>query len=381
MGKVELRLGGVCRRGFLIGLGQLAWWAGVAGAWRTPGLGVPWLAEVQRPVSPVPQLPRPLRPWKADLNGQELKTLEQWQKLRPRIQKRWQELLGRMSCPVPKPQYEVLRRELVQGCIRELIRYEVEPGQLTLAYLLRPAQTKKKLPGVVVFHSTVNYTIDQPAGLQGPAEKHLGLHLAQRGWVALCPRCFLWQEKKPQEPYQAAVQRVLKRHPGIRGMAKMLWDAQRAVDLLTRHPQVDPKRIAAVGHSLGGKETLYLAAFDARVQVAVASELGIGLAFSNWDAPWYLGSKVRDVKQWPFDHQELLALVAPRPFLLLGGESADGRRSWPYVAAALEVYRLYGNPAPLGLLNHFQGHRLPPVARWHLFGWLEGFLQPPSWKG
>ena len=38
---------------------------------------------------------------------------------------------------------------------------------------------------------------------------------------------------------------------------------------------------------------LYIAAFDGRIAASVLSELGIGMSFSNWDAPWYLGSEVR----------------------------------------------------------------------------------------
>ena len=49
------------------------------------------------------------------------------------------------------------------------------------------------------------------------------------------------------------------------------------------------QRMGAVGHSLGAKETLYLAAFDERVKATVSSEGGIGTKFSNWDAAWYLG--------------------------------------------------------------------------------------------
>jgi cephalosporin-C deacetylase-like acetyl esterase len=45
-------------------------------------------------------------------------------------------------------------------------------------------------------------------------------------------------------------------------------------------PEVDARRIGAAGHSLGAKETLYLAAFDERIQAAVASDAGIGLTLS-----------------------------------------------------------------------------------------------------
>ena len=59
---------------------------------------------------------------------------------------------------------------------------------------------------------------------------------------------------------------------------------------------------------------------------------------------------------------ELLALVAIPPFLLVGGDSADGTASWPWPQAALPVYRLYGEPPRLGLLNHKRGHTVPQMS-------------------
>ena len=144
-------------------------------------------------------------------------------------------------------------------------------------------------------------------------------------------------------------------------MGRMLWDGQRAVDVLSKHPHVDPDRIAAVGHSLGAKETLYVAAFDRRVRAAVFSEGGIGIGFSNWDAPWYLGDQVRR-EAFDRDHDELLQLVAPRWFLLIGGGSADGAHSRRYVEQALPVYRQLGVEERLQLFVHDRGHSLPPEA-------------------
>jgi dienelactone hydrolase len=156
-------------------------------------------------------------------------------------------------------------------------------------------------------------------------------------------------------------------------MAKMLYDAQRAVDLLASLPGVDPARIGCLGHSLGAKEALYLAALDDRVRATVSSEGGVGIAFSNWDAPWYLGADW-DTARASRDHHELLALAAPRAFLLVGGDSADGARSWPYIEAALPAYRLYGEHPRLGLFNHGQGHSIPPEAEARIYAWLEACL-------
>ncbi|MGE0610525.1 MAG: dienelactone hydrolase family protein [Pirellulales bacterium] len=257
-----------------------------------------------------------------------------------------------------------------EGCIRQLVRYESEPGLPVEGYLLRPAKLTGRVPGVVAMHSTTAITIRQPAGVEGDPEDFFGLKLARLGMVAFCPRCFLWQG---EGDYLQLVERFRQRHPHSLGMAKMLWDAVRAVDVLENLPEVDAGRIGAVGHSLGAKEALYLAAFDERIKAAVSSEGGIGLKFTNWDAPWYLGEDVK-AGRWAREHHELLALIAPRAFLLLGGDSADGDRSWPFIESALPVYRLYGGQPALGLLNHRRGHSVPPDAEQKTNEWLAAYL-------
>jgi dienelactone hydrolase len=48
----------------------------------------------------------------------------------------------------------------------------------------------------------------------------------------------------------------------------LVWDDMRAVDYLASRPEVDAKRIGALGLSIGGLRTARLAAADARVKVA-----------------------------------------------------------------------------------------------------------------
>ena len=73
-------------------------------------------------------------------------------------------------------------------------------------------------------------------------------------------------------------------------------------------------------------------AFDKRYQAGVSSEGGIGLGFSNWEAPWYLGAKIKQ-PGFNLENHEVLAMVAPRAFLLLAGDSADDDRSWAFIQA------------------------------------------------
>jgi hypothetical protein len=199
-----------------------------------------------------------------------------------------------------------------------------------------------------------------------------GLKLARQGYVTFCPRNFLWPDNERIDA-ENETRRFQERHPGSLGMAKMLWDAQVAVDILAGLPEVDPQRLGAVGHSLGAKEVLYLAAFDERIQVTVSSEGGIGTGFSNWDAPWYLGPGIKQ-PGFVHEHHELLALIAPRAFLLIGGDSADGDQSWPFIEAALPVYHLAAGPSRVGLYNHKQGHSVPAEAERRIDEWFQDYL-------
>ncbi len=331
---------------------------------------VSWLGEVQTPPAKLPEGAPKLSPILVDDGGRPITTLDAWKRRREQILAAWRSFLRPLEVTRPSSKFTVLEEDHPEGCVRQLVRYESEPGLPVEGYLIKPAGKSGPLPGVVALHSTVNHTIRQPAGVEGKPEKFFGLKLAQRGVVTFSPRCFLWQG---EGGYLELVRKFKQRRPKSLGMAKMLWDAQRGLDVLGDLPSVDRQRLGCVGHSLGAKEALYLAAFDERVKVAVSSEGGIGTTFSNWHDPWYLGPDVKNGK-FTREHHELLALIAPRPFLLLGGDSADGVRSWPFIEAALPVYELYGRPARLGLFDHHQGHAVPPEAEKRIYEWFDAYL-------
>jgi len=374
----------ISRREFLAASTALAVVPALLSADETaPPSDVAWLDEIQMPPDELPADATTLSPLLVDADGRPIETLDAWRLRREELRQTWLDFLGPLAEKRPTPRLQILEEDRRDGCLRQLVRYESEPGLPVEGYLLRPLDVSSPAPGVVALHSTVDFTIRQPAGLEGQPEDFFGLKLAQRGAVAFCPRCFLWQG---EGSYDERVADFARRHPGSLGMAKMLYDAQRGLDVLESLPEVDPARLGAVGHSLGAKEALYLAAFDERVQATVSSEGGIGTKFSNWNAPWYLGAGIDGLDdeggenegdgslRFDREHHELLALIAPRPFLLLGGDSADGARSWPFIAAALPVYELFGRPARLGLFNHRAGHSVPPEAEARIYEWLDTYL-------
>src|SRR5262249_36026054 len=142
-----------------------------------------------------------------------------------------------------------------------------------------------------------------------------------------------------------------------------------ALEALLTLPEVDPARLGTVGHSLGAMEAMYLAAFDDRIKCCVAHECAIKIAKDNWDASWFLGPECVS-PAFERGHHELIALIAPRPFLLIAGDASDNDTSGAYLDAARPVYELFAQPAPLGFFNHRQGHVVIPEAQRKIEQWL-----------
>jgi dienelactone hydrolase len=284
-------------------------------------------------------------------------SVKAWKRERAQIRARWMALLGDFS-PSCELNARVMEEFDGEGYKRFTVCYRTIVAQSHIevnAFLFVPNEMTEPCPAVIVFHQTTNQTIFEPAGMAGPPSLHTALHLVERGYVVLCPRNYIWDydghSNRIGQPsdYHAVAHRLAEEFPNWTGMGRMLWDGLRSVDYLTTLDIVDSRRIGCFGFSLGAKEALYLAAFDERIQAAVAIEGGVGLSFSNWDAPWYLGAK-RPLLDSGMDHNELLALVAPRAFFLVGGnrgpseedgqvsDGADSSRSWPYVESVRPVY-------------------------------------------
>ncbi len=292
--------------------------------------------------------------------GKPITSPAAWMERRAALRSEWLAFLGEFPKERAPLKAEVLATETLPDFTRQLVKYQVEDGVFTDAYVLIPKNATGKLPAVVVFHQTVKSQAQQAAGIDASVPELMhGVQLVKRGYVVICPRCFIFADGAG---YAAWVKRMQQQHPTWTGMARMTWDGIRAADYLESLPQVDRERIGSLGHSLGAKEVLYAAALDERFKVAVFSEGGIGLTFSNWDAPWYLGPRIKQ-PGFAREHHELIALIAPRPFLLLAGNSADNDKSAAFIEAARPVYELLGARDHVRLLNHRQGHRYPPEAQ------------------
>ena len=307
-------------------------------------------------------------------------TVTEWENRRAGLRKEWIEYLGPMASIREKgkqytpPPFEILEEVELDSIVRKKILYTTEPGQKVRAYLMMPKKIETPCPAVVVFHGTNENSYHQTAGVFDTGVRAMGYNLVKKGYITFCPQNCCWPcSDKIQIVYREETKKFRTRNPDNWGMARMILDAQIAVDILVSLKEVDPQRVGCTGHSLGGKQALYLPAFDERVNCSVSSEGGIGIEQSNWEADWYLGPPSKE-KGFPLSHRDILAMIAPRPFLLLGGDASDGDASWPYIEAALPIYRLYGEPPRLGLFNHKKGHTMPPEAEKVTYEWFDAFL-------
>lgn len=307
--------------------------------------------------------------------GGEITTQTQWQERRKLLRAKWMKMLGAPSIMPPAPAVKLVEAVQEQNYTGKLMFLRVEPDYWEKIFVMMPDPAPHKpLPVVIVPY----YDVDVPAGrnMGGRHFKPISVDsfaymAVQQGYMAVAIR---WFGESYGETYEEAVANLKLRYPDCTGLGKWVWDAQRLLDYLYTLPEVDREHIGIIGHSLGAKMSLYAAAMDDRITAVVFVEGGIGLSFTNYEDYWYFGEFIRHMDR-STDQHELLGLMAPRPFLLIAGNSADNDKSWYYVNAAREVYRLYGKPQNIGCFNSHLGRHMPtPEAVYLSMEWLKHFL-------
>jgi dienelactone hydrolase len=284
----------------------------------------------------------------ADGSVQPVKAIADWQKRKTAILVAMQEVMGPLPgkerrCPLD------VKVEDEADCgkyVRRLISYASEPGQRVPAYLLVPkialGDKAKPVPAVLSLHPTHAQGFKVTVGLADDANSEYGRELAERGYVVLAtpyPLLSNYQPDTRKLGYQS-------------GTMKAIWDNIRGLDLLDALPNVKKGSYAAIGHSLGGHNSVYTAAFDDRVKVVVSS-CGLdsyrdymGGNIKGWTSDRYM-PKLLDYRlaDIPFDFHEILGAIAPRT-VFISAPIGDSNFRWKSVDAlaksAGEVFALYG---------------------------------------
>jgi len=299
-----------------------------------------------------------------------IKTRSDWRQRRQHILGHVQRVMGEFPRPsVATPlDVEILEETTLGRHIRRKIAYHTDsPDARVTAWLFVPAAAaRKSCPAVLCLHQTVAIGKDEPAGLGGNPNLHYAAELAERGYVTLAP----------DYPSFGDYRYDFDGDDYVSGSMKAIYDNSRAVDLLQAMPEVDPERVGCMGHSLGGHNAIFTAAFEPRIK-AIVSSCGFtqfpkyyGGDLAGWASPRYMPRIAKeyanDPHRVPFDFSELIAALAPRPFLAvapLKDDNFDNEGVRIVMAAAEPVYRLYDRLEHLAADYPDVGHDFPRNSR------------------
>jgi hypothetical protein len=294
-------------------------------------------------------------------DGRAVKSADDWPKRRQEILKTWHGVIGPWPDLIEKPKVEYLEKEQRDGLTQHHVRLEIAPKLTTDdAYLLVP-EGKGPFPAVlVVFY-------DAKTGIgRGKAEgRDFALRLAKRGLVALslgsAPETYYPSKEKAQ----------------LQPLSFHAYVAANCHTILANLPEVDAKRIGVMGHSYGGKWAMFVACLYDKFACGAWSDPGVAFdekrSNVNYWEPWYLGYEpgrerkagipteanprtgaYKRLVEGGHDLHELLALMAPRPFLVSGG-AEDGPERWKALNHAVAVNDLLGAKNRVAMTNR-KGH-------------------------
>ncbi|HPO16180.1 MAG TPA: alpha/beta fold hydrolase [Candidatus Hydrogenedentes bacterium] len=176
------------------------------------------------------------------------------------------------------------------------------------------------------------------------------------------------------------------RYPDSSLLERMVLDARAALDVLVELPYVDREQVYVVGYGLGAMVALHMAPLEDRPAgyalvcppspFRLDTDLAETGGLRRW-SHWYmlaprLGCFIGQESRVPYDIDELLGAMAPRPVLVLSPKY-DRENPLPMtsqaVTSAKEIYRLYKVESKLiqeipETYNHFDPTMQKVVVEW-----------------
>lgn len=257
------------------------------------------------------------------------------------------------------------------------------------AYLLVPDKKPESglYKAVLALHETCPQGKDEPAGISGHPNFFYGLDLVKCGFMVLIPDVEGAGERiKPgQKPYETYD--FYRRYPSWSYMGKMLYDHRQCIDYLFTRDDVEKGGVGIIGHSKGGYNALFLAAFDERVKVTVSS-CGYQPVTGERDKKRWVRKGYEHFKPieecvvkhnyYPFEFHEVLACIAPRAcfswYTKYDGCFPDYKGVEKLNLIAKQTYEQYGKEHLLTYKMGPEGHDFPLYAREEAYRFIQQHL-------
>jgi len=329
-------------------------------------------------------------PWAASLTENKIPSFSfrgnQWPNLEKWRNSAKKRLMERLAIPDigASPKVTIHKQYSYDGLQVEELSWPLPYGRPTEAILLKPANAKGSLPGILAFHDhggnkyfgtrKITRTADLRHPLMEVHQQHYYSNLAwaneiaKRGYVVLVPDAFPFASRRvmmqdlpktfrgglsdenPEDPKNIeAYNQWASNHEHT--MAKSLLSAgttwpgvfyaedKKALDILCAREDVDGKRIGCGGLSGGGMRTVFMGGLDPRIQCAVC--VGFMTTWKDFIIhKSYTHTWMTYVPLLPheLDFPEILGLRAPLPTLVLN-DTEDNLYTLPEMNRADGILR------------------------------------------
>ena len=324
-----------------------------------------------------------LGPYRSPLlfdDGSPVRSAAEWPRRRAEILAAWHDLMGPWPEVLAQSRLEVLSEARRETFTQKRVRLEVSRGQRTEGWLLVPDGAGPFAAVLVPF-----YDPETSVGLGQRPLRDFARQLTRAGFVTLSIGTPAGDARLPDRGTVAS-----------QPLSYYAYVAANAWTALAALPNVDAARIGVVGHSYGGKWSMFAGALWDRFAAVATSDPGIVFDEArpnvNYWEPWYLGYDplVRrpaaglpgadNPRTGPYklmiergrDLHELHALIAPRPFFVSGG-AEDQPERWVALNHAVAVNRLLGHADRVGMSNR-PTHDPTPESNAQLVAFFEHFL-------
>ena len=278
-----------------------------------------------------------------------------------------------------EPYAEMSVSEDMGTYVRESWHIWVEPTVALPFYLLRPKQSKAPLPLVLTPHGHNHPHIyvgigeneeEKQSILEG--ERDIACQGVEQGYLVIAPTTRGFGETRTAEDQEAGKGsscRIQLMHDLLVGRTPIgdrVWDMSRLIDWAIATQEIDSERIAMTGNSGGGTITVFAAACEPRISVAVPSSYfctfqgSIGSIF-HCDCN-YVPGMLRLGEMY-----DVAGLIAPRPFMAIAGKE-DPIFPIEHVCFAFDklkhIYDVAGVPEKCELFVGEGGHRYYKAGSW-----------------
>lgn len=262
--------------------------------------------------------------------------LSKWENDRMDIKNTILQLLGDIPPRPKQAKVKTISREEKDGYILEKFLIDNEIDSWIPGYLAIPANVKGKAPVIIGLHGHGS-SKDNIFGLASNKSQEVLNILISHGYAVMAIDSYFNGERRGQGPsgplemQESGSDQEMSLFKINIWFNRSLWgmqlrDEQIALDYLSTRSEIDTNRIGVEGMSMGSTRSWWLAAIDDRIKAIVGvacftryKELIEQRQLRAHGIYYFVPGMLNH-----FDTEALMGLIAPRPFMVLTGDSDQG---------------------------------------------------------